>query len=111
MKLFINIIIIIFISFGANAKLETFDILKENIPASECVKALEKGTYIYEHKIEKGSYLEPIDEYKGEPVFIYLLDGYLYQFAKTYIFLKHLDGITVTAILRIRGCKRSKNIY
>jgi len=97
MKLFINIIIIIFISFGANAKLETFDILKENIPASECVKALEKGTYI--------------DEYKGEKVFIYLLDGYLYQFAKNFDFLKHLDGITVTAILKIRGCKRSKNIY
>ena len=96
MKLIITTLTMIFISFGANASTQTFDVIKKNIPARECVKALEKGKYIGKSPSKKQSR--------------YLLNGYLYQF--TYVHNARVSKQNdVTETLEIKNCIRSNKIY
>jgi len=96
MKLIITTLTMIFISFGANASTQTFDIIKKNIPARECVKALEKGKYIGKSQYKTGSR--------------YLLNGYLYQFTYKNSFRVSKQN-DVTETLEIKNCIRSNKIY
>jgi hypothetical protein len=86
----------IFISFGASASREIFDIIKKNIPARECVKALEKGKYIGKSPYKKESR--------------YLLNGYLYQFTYENSFRVSKQN-DVIETLQIKDCIRSNKIY
>ena len=95
MKLLITTLTMIFISFGANASREIFDIIK-NIPARECVKALEKGKYL-----GKG----PPHNHNR-----YLLDGYLYQFYYQNGYKVSKQNDLIGTIL-IKDCIRSNKIY
>ena len=93
MKLLITTITMIFISFGASASSQRFDIIEKNIPARECVKALENGKYV-------GKAPNGVDS-------MYLLDGYLYQFKRDIRqSVKNYQGS-----LLIRDCMRSNKIY